>query len=721
MLRLFAFLLFFTTSLSAEVISLRGHLDKDLLDGVFERIEDRAVLEVDSSSGELGEVINFAKRLYGLKQQKQLAVTVYVHENAIGPAAIIPFLADELYVSLFASWGDIALGSEGTVPTNILRTLVENFVSEKRPNWALTKLLARAMADPDLELVDDGGWRLSRGEKDAQYPIVCAKDERLVISHNQMRQLALVEDVLARDAFFAKYQQVVELAEEELPSIIEELKKYIPFNPDGKNRIGHIAIDDQRQGITQSTWVYVRAALEYYKKKKPVCVILELNTPGGEVFSSQKISDMLKDLDRKYNIPVIAVIDNWAISAGAMLAYSCRFIVTVKDGSMGAAEPVFASGGEMQSAPEKVNSALRTDFANRAGFFDRDPAIAEAMVDKDMTVVRRHGKIVKLNSDDEIRKGGLAPDEVITKAGKLLTLNSEQMIRYGVADIVLDAAASSEITFEERSKGRWPAEKMDLFQHAYFEQIPDAFVDAYRMDWRQEFLALLLSPAVSSMLFLGMMLGFYMEMNTPGFGLPGSVALLCLFFIVLSGISAENLHLLELIFFLAGVVLIAVEAFVLPGFGVAGVAGIIFLLAGLFGMMLPGITNVTFEWDTQTFNAAGEVFINRLGWLAGTLVAGFVIMVLLSRYMVPSLPFLNRLVLTGEQDAEAGFTVAGEDPSGPNVGDEGLVEATLRPAGKAVIDGVFYDVTSEGEFIKKGEKVVVRRVEGNHIFVVRKG
>ena len=110
--------------------------------------------------------------------------------------------------------------------------------------------------------------------------------------------------------------------------------------------------------------------MDHFKETKPIFVILELNTPGGEVFAAQNISDALKELDTQYQIPVVCFINNWAISAGAMLAYSCRYITVVKDASMGAAAPVIASEtGEMKEASEKINSALRTDFANRAAFF----------------------------------------------------------------------------------------------------------------------------------------------------------------------------------------------------------------------------------------------------------------------------------------------------------------------------------------------------------------
>ena len=223
-----------------------------------------------------------------------------------------------------------------------------------------------------------------------------------------------------------------------------------------------------------------------------------------------------------------------------MLASSSRIITTVKDGSMGAAEPVYAGvEGQMQSASEKVNSALRADFANRAHFFDRNPLIAEAMVDKEMILVLRRGEVIQLENESQIELTGSDPDLVISKKGKLLTLTSEQMILYGVADILLPPTKLQGITPKEKQAGEWPGSKMLLFQAPFFSEIPNVTVHAYQMDWKTEFFVFLATPLVSSLLFMGLMIGAYMEMNHPGLGLPGFIAGSALFLIVLSTYSHE--------------------------------------------------------------------------------------------------------------------------------------------------------------------------------------
>ena len=720
----------------AQRIRLEGHLDEALLQAAQQSLEGLPdevsilVLEVSSASGDLLKTLDFAKAVYAKKLDKGLRVVVYIDDSALGPAAVLPFLADEIASSLFVSWGDVPMSSEAVLPTNLLRSQVKSLIAPDHSQVALLQLLAEAMVDPAIAVVDDGGWRKKREDDAGSLAVLTPAEETLVLNQNQLTSLGLVAKGIPvrrfREgfAFFEAKQEDDAAAGTPIAdmggTLERRLAKHIRYSKQGPNTVGRILIDNRTQGITQATWIYVRAALEYYKLSKPTFIILELNTPGGEVFASQKISDALKEMDINYGIPVVAYINNWAISAGAMLAYSCRFIAIVKDASMGAAEPVLATGqeGQMQTASEKINSALRTDFANRAGFFDRNPDLAEAMVDKDIILVKRHGKVLRLDKEEQVRSTGPRPDEIITAKGKLLTLNADQMTQLGVADIFLEPTPVEPITELEREQGFWPAKKSRLFSHPFFAAIPDATIDPHEMNWQTHFFAFLATPAVASFLFLGMMLGFYMELNTPGFGLAGSIAIGCLFLITLSSFSVEAANMLELIIVLVGLVLIGVELFVLPGFGVVGALGVVLFIGGIFAMMLPNLGEVTFDFDSDTWNAAGEEFMLRLTWLTATFLVGIVSIGLLARYAAPKMPWLNKLILQGhEQTAEEGYVAGKLQEKLPELGDTGEVIATLRPAGKVMVGDEVYDAVSDGVFIEKGTKIIVRELRGNKLYV----
>jgi membrane-bound ClpP family serine protease len=708
-------------------------LDREKVNQLQSRLEEAdtgpVIVEIDSTSGNLDAVFDLVKSLWTKKTSEGWQVIVYADDNVLGPAALLPFLADELYVSPFVSWGDMLLSTESEVPVHVLKSRLRSLVVEGTGDAALLQLMAEGMVDSELVIVDEGGWRAKRDGEEGVLTIVKAAGDPLVLGQAQLSSLGLVQGVEALSRFRQRFEVTASAhsssevdAQGSLrvrpEALIESLKEHLPFDMEGQNRVGHIRIDDRQQGITQATWIYVKSALDYYKEQRPAFILLELNTPGGEVFSAQKISDALKEMDTQYDIPVVAYIDNWAISAGAMLAYSCRYIAIVKDAAMGAAAPVFAGqGGEMTMAPEKINSALRTDFANRAGFFERNGDLAEAMVDMDIIIVRRHGKLLKLDNEEQIRSEGVDKDEIISAKGKLLTLSADQMMDLGVADLRLEPKKLAPISIDEAEKGQWPAEKELLFHAPYFEDIPNAYVDSYQPDWKVRFLAIIASPAVASFLFLGMMLGFYVEINTPGFGFPGSVGLVCLSLILMSSFSLDIVNWLEVVFLIAGAVLLAVELFVIPGFGVAGIAGIVLFVVGLFAVMLPGLESVSYDVDTQTVNAAGEVFLERLAWLCGALVTGTISMFFLGKYVMPSLGAFSRLVLEDPVPAGEARLLQEQTERLPDVGTVGVAESPLRPAGRASFGDESFEVLSDGVYIPAGDAVQVTRIEGNRVFV----
>lgn len=723
-------------------LSMKGFLNKEKIAAaktVVHSLFDSSspsphlILEINSTGGDLNEVLDLAKAMYELKTQKKIKVIVYIHDHALGPAAALAFLADELTSSPFVSWGDIPLQTESALPSNILRNQVRSLINPQNPHARLLAMLADAMSDPSLQMIDDHGWKIVSDSHSIEGAALSVLGQTLVLNQHQIQELGLVKDFLSADEFQKKYH--LPLVSDSLspnqeggfplqiaPQVIEKkLQEAIRFRSEGPNVIGYFYIGGHDTPISESTWLYLKKGLEFYKKEPPIFIILELDTPGGEVFAAQKMSDALKEMDTQLNIPIVAFINNWAMSAGAMIAYSSRFITTVKDGSMGAAEPVYAGeGGKMETASEKVNSALRADFSNRASFFNRNPLIAQAMVDKDLILVVRHGELIQLENESQMRLTGADRDLVITTKGKLLTLNAQQMVRDGVADLLLPPIKLPEITTEEKTAGEWPAIKMPLFQVPFFAAIPNAIVKPYQMDWKTQFFVFLASPLVSSLLLMALMIGGYLEMNHPGLTLPGFVAGASLFLIVLSSFSLEVAGWLEFILLFMGLALILTELFVLSTFGVIGILGILLFLGGLFGMLLPDLNSVHFEYDRYSFNAAGQYLIERLAWLSGSFILSLIIIVLLASCLLPSFSLFNRLVLIGnEQNASDGFTAAGKVLDLPHPGSDAKVFAPLRPSGKIIANDRIYDAISVGDFIEEGEQVVIIRLEGNDLFVSR--
>lgn len=455
------------------------------------------------------------------------------------------------------------------------------------------------------------------------------------------------------------------------PSFAKEL----PFSEE-KNRVGHLKIEMDRS-IDASTHLYVKFALEHFEKEGCNVVLLELDTPGGEVFAAQKISHLLK----KSPIPIVAYVNEWAISAGAMLAYSCPFIVTTKSSSMGAAEPVTIQQGQMESAPEKIKSALRSEFINLAGFHDRNPHIAEKMVDKDILLVRRGSEIFKIESNSEMQEN----DEIISNIGKLLTLNAGQLVEFGLSD--------------------YQTENL-------FKEIPNLTLVPYQ-DWKVNFFSILSHPFVASLLMMGLMLGFYLEIQMGGFGIPALLGLSCLSLILLSNFAIHVNNHLEIIFLMMGLVLIALEVFLVPSFGVLAGVGLILSLVGLFKLGLPDVGPVEFSWSYEGWNLAAFSFLKGVGWFSGALLLSIFGMFFSSRVLFPRTKLFRKLIPLDEAIVKKAMNL-------PKIGTTVTTITEIRPQGQAELNGVIFDVISTDGFIDKGEKVKIVDHENERIVVRHK-
>jgi membrane-bound ClpP family serine protease len=434
------------------------------------------------------------------------------------------------------------------------------------------------------------------------------------------------------------------------------------LNPQSSSRVGYLYIGKERP-IDESTYIYVKLALEEFKKLKVPFVVLHLNTPGGEVFASQKIAEELQKLDRDEKIPVVAYIDNWAISAGAMLAYSCRTIVATKTASMGAAMPIMVGqDGETHSASEKINSALRAEFANLANVYGRNPLLAEAMVDKELILVKRAGQIVRLDEQSQISTTGKNPDLIISGKGKLLTLSAQQLMEYGVADMMAPSIPLESITVSEQKLGEWPAQKSALFHLAPFSTISNATLVSYQ-DWRISFFSFLAHPMVASLLTMGLLVGIYLEVNHPGALIPGGIALLCLGLILINSFAMQSLTI------------------------------------------LPSFKDVHFSLDGETLNLATQAFLKGLAYLSATAMASCAVIALITRFFI-----FKRLALKGEQNASDGYVACSCDAA--LIGRQALCLSDLKPSGHILVEGKSFQALSESGYLYKDAAVLISGTRG---------
>lgn len=424
---------------------------------------------------------------------------------------------------------------------------------------------------------------------------------------------------------------------------------------------------DIKKEINNTTRLYLSNGLAEAKNLNADAILLHLNTYGGLVDAA----DSMRTAILYSPIPVYVFIDNNAASAGALISIACNKIFMRKGANIGAATVVNQTGSAM---PDKYQSYMRSMMRSTAEAhgkdtiihgndttykWKRDPLIAEAMVDERVYI----------------------PNLIDT--GKVLTFTSEEAQKWGYCDGI--------------------AETPDEVITRYIG-VKDYEIKSYTPSWYDELKGFLMNPFLQSILIIIIIGGIYFEMQTPGIGFPTVAAILAaiLYFapLYMDGLAANW----EILIFVIGIILMMIEIFVIPGFGAAGISGIILIIGGLTMALL---NNNNFDFETVSSKELGEAILTVLAGL----IIGFVGMIWLS----------NKIGHRGIFRKVALNTDLEKAISGPDlsilIGKEGITATVLRPSGKVWIEEEMYDGVSESGFIEKGHKIKVVRFENAQVYV----
>lgn len=420
---------------------------------------------------------------------------------------------------------------------------------------------------------------------------------------------------------------------------------FLPFlcwSQSEKQKIYYFHIDEE---IAPPASLRVEKALEEAKKINADIIVVHINTFGGTLDDADKIRTAFLQSP----IPVWAYIDNNAASAGALISIACDSIFMHSGSSIGAATVVDQMGTVQ---PDKYQSYMRSLMRTTAETKGRRPDIAQAMVDPDIYV------------------------EGISDSGKVLTLTTSEAMKYGYCE----------------------AETESLNQLLLHAGIDRYSLHEQRYSFIDKLIGFLVNPIVSGFLIMLIIGGIYFELQQPGIGFPLILAIsaAALYFapLYLEGLASYW----EIILFLIGIVLVILEIFVIPGFGVAGFSGIICLVVGLVFSM---VGNDGFDFSAVPGGAISTSLMITL--------LSFVIALMLSIYLGKKLfesNLFGGLALNTEETTDAGFTVATTEMSSV-IGKNGVASTILRPAGKIVVDDEVYDAVAQVGYIEPGQPVKV--------------
>ncbi|MFA5649706.1 MAG: NfeD family protein [Proteiniphilum sp.] len=428
-----------------------------------------------------------------------------------------------------------------------------------------------------------------------------------------------------------------------------------------------------KENIGSNTWIYLQNGLHEAMLAEADAVLLHMNTYGGGVLEA----DSMRTAILNSPIPVHVFIDNNAASAGALVSIACDSIFMRSSGSIGAATVV--EGGTGDRAPDKYQSYMRATMRATAEShgkevivqdgdtverWRRDPTVAEAMVDERVVVP------------------GYADST------QILTLTASQAVELGYCDGIAESVHEVIVTYLGYSDYR-----LETYNPSFYDKIK----------------GFLTSGVVQAFLIMFIIGGIYFELQSPGVGFPSAVAITAalLYFtpLYLTG-YAQNW---EVLLFVLGLIFIVFEIFVVPGFGIPGILGILFVLAAL---VLAMVGNVRFNFEGVPLREVFQATMTVMGGMG----MGLVLIIYLSS-RIGKRGLLRNVALNTDQE---GFISVSMEPVSL-IGKTGVAATDLRPSGRVFMEGEYYDANSLKGFIEKGDEVVVIRYEGFQLHVRKKG
>ena len=399
-------------------------------------------------------------------------------------------------------------------------------------------------------------------------------------------------------------------------------------------------------------------ALDEAQAQKVDLVILNMNTYGGLLDAADTMRTRLMN----FPIPVVAFINNNAASAGALIAISCNRIYMTGGSSIGAATVVNESG---EPLPDKYQSYMRSIMRSTAEKRGRNPMIAEAMVDPRTYIPG------------------------VNDSGKVLTFTTSEAIKNGYCEKQVSS--------------------IDEVLEA--EQMVGAKQLSYEATWVDNVITFFTNPAVSGVLLLIILGGIYFELQSPGIGFPllASAVAALLYFVplYLEGMAANWEILLAII----GFVLLAIEFFVIPGFGIAGISGIV-LIVMAFAFSMVG--NQGFDFSPVSSRELTVAFATVVISMFAAVILAFIT----GKSLMRTARF-GKMVLQTTMESGSGF-VSTDAGLHTLIGSHGITDTLLRPSGKVLVGSRIYDAVADNAFIEKGINVTVKSISGQSLVVSKK-
>lgn len=430
-------------------------------------------------------------------------------------------------------------------------------------------------------------------------------------------------------------------------------------------------------------------------------IIFDIHSPGGLTVVTFELMDMV--LDAK-DIETVALIEKDAISGAALFSLACDKILIRPDARIGdAGEIVMGADGAFRYTEAKSRSVLAQKVRDTAKANGRPLALAEKLVDKDLVVFAAEHKTTGEKAYFSNREWESMDDtndwtrgKPVREAGKemFFTVNGERAVELGMADHVINDRGELESLLNVKTP-------IPVFERTTTDTL----------------IWLLNTRAISFLLIMIGLGALMIEFSAPGIGVGGLTSILCFSLFFWSRFLGGTSGWLEVTLFAVGLLFIGLELFVIPGFGIPGLAGVLLTLGSLV-MASRRLVAGAGGWDAWAGLGADVLTV------VGAFI-GFLVIVGVLSHTMGKIPGLSRLTLAPPTSG----TLAVPDGTVPemplplwqrvNVGDTGVAQSPLRPGGVIAIAGESLDATTEGDFVESGSPVRIVKIRGSQVIVRR--
>lgn len=434
---------------------------------------------------------------------------------------------------------------------------------------------------------------------------------------------------------------------------------------------------------------YLKRVVSSLEKDDSAILVFAMDTFGGRVDAAFDIVETICTVPKERTI---AYVEKRAISAGALIALSAGTLIMKENTLIGDCAPIIQTSDGHKEAGEKTQTVLRAQFRTLAKRNNYSQVLAESMVSKSMEVYKisrgeRFEYMDKTTFQElsEKEKATITRKSTIVSEGELLTMDDKE-----AADLGFSRQSVATLDQALEVMGYGASQRIEVT-----ENWSESFVR-----WIQPFLPVLMILGIGAV---------YTEVKAPGFGIPGIVGIICLGLVFFNQYLVGLADYTEILIFIIGFLLLGMEMFVLPGFGIAGISAIIVLAAGLV------LSFQNFVLPDPSLPWQGALMIKNLGLVMGSALGALVVSISVVRFALPKLskvipgPYLDATL----QDSRADSTEA----LGISTGDEGISLTTLRPSGKVRIGDRKIDAVTQGDFIDPDTPVRVTKVTAGHVIV----